>query len=94
MQVYLQQFLDSKRRHYSDKLKLGFSGKEQSERNDSDLKPGFQIVVPVAKIVPVASNFWRRQGRPYGNALAITQDDPCDRNDQSSEIDFESISDD
>ena len=55
------------------------------------VKPGFQIVVPVARIVSVASNFWKRQGRSYGNTLAITQDDPCDRNDQSSEIDSSSI---
>ena len=55
------------------------------------VKPGFHIVVPVARIVSVASNFWKRQGRSYGNALAITQDDPCDRNDQSSEIDSSSI---
>ena len=55
------------------------------------VKPGFQIVVPVARIVSVASNFWKRQGLSYGNALAITQDDPCDRNDQSSEIDSSSI---
>ena len=41
-----------------------------------DLKPGFQIVVPVVTIVSVASNFWKRQGRSYGNALAITRDDP------------------
>ena len=52
---------------------------------------GFHIVVPVARIVSVASNFWKRRGRSYGNALAITQDDPCDRNDQSSEIDSSSI---
>ena len=57
----------------------------------SYLKPGFHIVVPIARIVSVASNFWKRQGRSYGNALAITQDDPCDRNDQSSEIDSSSI---
>ena len=37
------------------------------------VKPGFQIVVPVARIVSVASNFWKRQGRSYGNALAITR---------------------
>ena len=55
------------------------------------LKPGFHVVVPVARIVAVASNFWKRHGRSYGNALAITQDDPCDRNDQSSEIDSSSI---
>ena len=55
------------------------------------VKPGFQIVVPVARIVSVASNFWKRQGLSYGNALAITQDDPCDRNDQSSEMDSSSI---
>ena len=55
------------------------------------VKPGFHIVVPVARSVSVASNFWKRQGRSYGNALAITQDDPCDRNDQSSEIDSSSI---
>lgn len=55
------------------------------------VEPGFHIVVPVARIVSVASNFWKRQGRSYGNALAITQDDPCDRNDQSSEIDSSSI---
>ena len=55
------------------------------------LKPGFQIVVPVPRIVSVASNFWKQQGRSYGNALAITQDDPCDRSDQSSEIDSSSI---
>ena len=58
---------------------------------DAFLKPGFHIVVPVARIVSVASNFWKRHGRSYGNALAITQDDPCDRNDQSSEIDSSSI---
>ena len=57
----------------------------------SCLKPGFRIVVPVARIVSVASNFWKRQGRSYGNTLAITQDDPCDRNDQSPEIDSSSI---
>ena len=49
------------------------------------VKPGFQIVVPVARIVSVASNFWKQQGRSYGNALAITLGDHCDRNDQSSE---------
>ena len=52
------------------------------------VKPGFQIVVPVARIVSVASNFWKRQGRSYGNAQAITQDDPCDKNDQSSDSQF------
>ena len=36
------------------------------------IKPGFQIVVPVARIVSVASNLWERQGRSYGNALAIS----------------------
>ena len=51
------------------------------------VKPGFQIVVPVARIVSVALNFWKRKGRSYGNA----QDDPCYRNDQSSEIDSSSI---
>ena len=55
------------------------------------VKPGFEIVVPVARIVSVALNFWTRQGRSYRNALAITQDDPCDRSDQSSEIDSSSI---
>ena len=40
------------------------------------LKPGFHIVVPVVTIVSVASKFWKRQGRSYGNALAITRDDP------------------
>ena len=60
-------------------------------RTNCPFQPGFHIVVPVARIVSVASNFWKRQGRSYGNALAITQDDPCDRNDQSSEIDSSSI---
>ena len=55
------------------------------------VKPGFEIVVPVARIVSVALNFWTRQGRSYRNALAITQDEPCDRIDQSSEIDSSSI---
>ena len=55
------------------------------------LKPGFQIVVPVARIVSVASNFWKQQERSYGNARAINEDDPCDINDQSSEIDSSSI---
>ena len=64
---------------------------ETTERHLNALKPGFHIVVPVARIVSVASNFWKRQGRSSGNALAITQDDPCDRNDQSSEIDSSSI---
>ena len=40
------------------------------------LQPGFHIVVPVVTIVSVASKFWKRQGRSYGNALAITRDDP------------------
>ena len=64
---------------------------EQSTKQVKEFKRGFQVVVPVPRIVSVASNFWKQQGRAYGNALAITQDDPCDRSDQSSEIDSSSI---
>ena len=66
-------------------------GRKRVKHVEKQVKPGFQMVVPVARIVSVASNFWKRQGRSYGNDLAITQDNPCDRNDQSSEIDSSSI---
>ena len=55
---------------------LLYLSKELHFSVDRPLKPGFQIVVPVVTIVSVASNFLKRQGRSYGNALAITRDDP------------------
>ena len=39
------------------------------------LKPSFRIVLPVARIVSVPSNFWRWQGQSYRNALVIIRDD-------------------
>ena len=56
----------------------------------SGVKPGFQIVVPVVTIVSVAATgtiIWKRSSNHPGRS----RDDPCDRNDRSSEIDSSSI---
>ena len=62
--------------HNAEMIAVQKSQRDSFHLDIEALKPGFQIVVPVVTIVSVASNFWKRQGRSYGNALAITWDDP------------------